>query len=528
MHIRRIASQLADLFSRHGHKAEVEATVTGRTRTSYRLPLVVRPAGSVPVLVDGDLEAAAVDDGAVLRLYLAAVDVGAKALYVHAGAATAAAHEAGGDRVLLWAKDDIVLLLGLTQWNEALGLPLPSLPIAAASTTASPVPVALPLAPTPMAVDVAAPAEPLEAPLPSLPVPEPAAAVVEVAEVPDVAHVPDVALAPVDLPIPEALTPGAYIDLDVAPTEPAMDLETGEAVEVTSLPKDAADELATAEPLQVAELAEPVDAAEPAVATGPVPTWIAEVLPVAFKVPKQPAETLAGAESVAEPAAPTEPPLFQLPPAFREPGGAGGSGGVALPVPEGSNGLLPGGVTLDEARALVADRLFGIEEWELILQPVHLFDYAVEVLREGSLEMDVQRGRLQVNGTDRKVTVTDPLASDPSVPSRVQATPDLTIMDKVLRVSPERAEQVARAWASETYGKTVDVPMAGADDSFDLTERRTIGPTSGQVTLDALGVWHRPFWRLWGSNGHVDLDAVEGHVLDEEIKSPNPDFLVVE
>ena len=486
--MRRVANQLADLFARHGLTAEVDATVIGRTRTAYRFPVVLR-LGQV-VLLDGDLENETVDDGSVLRLYLAATDVGAKALFVHSGTVPASAREYCGDRVTLWSKDEIVAAIGLTAWNSALGLPLPALP-----TLPLPVPAPLaapPVAPPPAPTTVA-PAEtviPPLAPTPLVPMPD---------------------AGPV-LATPAAEAPtDSFIDLDDAPQAPVMDLETGEAVAVTTLPRTEADEMATAEPLP----------APAPLATEPAPTSLKEVLPEAFLDP-MPIPDPAAAPSNPGAVSGTGAPLFELPPAFRP----AAEGKPALPVPEGSNGLLPARVTLEDARRAVSDRLFGIEEWELILQPVHLFDYAVDVLRGGSLNMDTDRGRIQVNGTDRKVTATDPAASDP--PARVFATPELVVMDKVLRVSPERAEQVARQWATELHGKTVHVPMSGADDGFDLTERRTVSPTSGQVTLRPLGVWHRPFWRLWGSNGHIDLDAVEGHVLDEEIKTADPDFLVVE
>ena len=476
--MRRVASQLADLFARHGHAAEGDATVIGRTRTAYRFP-VVAGSGSGRVLVDGDLESPSVDDGAVLKLYLAATDAGAKALFVHRGTVPASAREYLGDRVQLWPEADVVALLGRTLWNAALGLPLPALPLVSSSGPAA------------QAIPATAPAvkdEPMALVKPDTPRP-----------VETVSPV----LLPGEAAPPTTAPAQPYIDLDAAPQPEAVDLETGDAVAVTTLPTDASDELATAEPLPVPE---------PAFATTPAPTTVTEALPEAFRRPKS------------VPAPPAEPPVFSLPPAFQPPAAEG----PALPLPEGSNGLLPANVTLEDAKRSVSDRLFGIEEWELILQPVHLFDYAVELLRDGSLSMDTHRGRLQVNGTDRKVTPTDPATADPSLPSKVFAAPGLTVMDKVLRVSPERAEQVARAWATETHGKTVHVPLSGADDSFDLTERRTVGPTSGQVHLHPLGIWHRPFWRLWGLNGHVDLDAVDGAVLDQELKTADPDVLVVD
>lgn len=479
--MRRVAIQLADLFARHGHAAEVDATVTGRTRTAYRFPLVVG-AGAGRVLLDGDLESPFVDDGAVLKLYLAATDVGAKALFLHSGTVPASAREYLGDRVHLWAADAAVAALGRTLWNSALGLPLPSLPLVSSS---GPTAQATPATAPPVMDEPVTPVKP---------------------DTPRPVHEVSLVEAPVEAAPPTTAPSQPYIDLDAAAEPEAVDLETGDTVAVTTLPTHAADELATAEPLPVPE---------PALATEPAPTTVAEALPEAFRRAKQ---------AAAPTPAPAEAPVFELPPAFRPTPGEG----AALPVPEGSNGLLPACVTLDDAKRSVADRLFGIEEWELILQPVHLFDYAVDLLREGSLTMDTQRGRLQVNGTDRKVAAVDPATTDPSLPPKVFATPGLTVMDKVLRVSPERAEQVARAWATELHGKTVHVPLSGADDSFDLTERRTVGPTSGQVHLHPLGVWHRPFWRLWGLNGHVDLDAVDGAVLDQELKTPDPDVLVVD
>lgn len=478
--MRRIAQLVADLLSRHGLEATADATLTGRTRNTYRVPVVARRGGSI-LLVDLDLDSPSVDDGAVLRLALAAEDCGAQAAYIHSGTTSPSAHAAGGARVTLWPSHAVVAALGQSTWSDALGLPLPPLPVALGLAVAEPT-----HAPTPKG--------------PPAPTPIPAGEPERVFTDPEPAPV-----------LPAHRGPAPFIDLDDAPTAPAMDLETGAAVAVTTLPTEVADELATAEPL--------TPAVEESVAA-PTPAPLA-TLPTAFES-LAPALTPEPAPAPAAPDAPAEAPLFALPPAFRpEPVAP-----TALPVPDGSRGLLPARLTLDDAKRAVSDRLFGIEEAELILQPVHLFDYTVEMLRGGSLDSDATRGRLQVNGTDRKVSETDPAAADP--PARVFAAPELTVMDKVLRVSPERAEAVAREWATTKHGKTVHMPMSGADDGFDLTERRTVGPTSGQVLLTPLGVWHRPFWRLWGNNGHVDLDAVEGIVLDSEIKTPDPDFLVVE
>ncbi len=188
-----------------------------------------------------------------------------------------------------------------------------------------------------------------------------------------------------------------------------------------------------------------------------------------------------------------------------------------LEVPSGSNGILAIKLSLPEAKQRVADRLMGWEQADLVLQPIHLFDYTVEVLQQGSLATDSKRGRIEINGTDRTVR---PITDHIKLAGEAMPVPEasVTVMEKILRVNDARALQVATEWVDAQHSKTVRVASGDPDDEFALTELRRIAPTSGQVTLTPLGLWHRPFWRLWGDNGHVDIDAVDGAVLDEELR----------
>lgn len=492
--MRRIAPLLADLFVRHGLAVEADATLPGQrgTGVEYVVPLAIR-SGDAVLAIDGDFSGCPVDNVTLATFKEACYDTGASGLFIHSGPLSTAAARSVGDRIRLWSADALVQFIGQSELNAALGAPLPgfpefqSWPVVGAAAVQNAI---LPAQPEEVYASPA-PVADLEIDLPA----SAAAGVQELTEQESAAAVsePFIELAEVDE------TPVLHLeeaDVDTVAVEPAPPMAT-DAPDVIPLA-----EVLPPEPVAPAPAVDVL--AEPEFQ---VPT-VNELLPAAFR---------------ARPSMPVpEEPLFRLPPALAA------VIGEPLRAPEGSQGLLPPRVTLDEAKALVAGRLFSVEEAELILQPVHLFDYTAEILRPGSLQANQETGRIQVNGTDRRVTATDPAKTDPTLPHRVFGDDSLTVMDKVLRVSPERAEQLANVWAAAEHAKTVHVTTDRADDSFALTEKKSVGLTSGQVKLTPLGLWHRPFWRLWGANGHADIDAVEGAVLDEEIKTPNPDFLMVE
>lgn len=496
--MRRIAPLLADLFVRHGLAVDADATIAGRrgSGAEYTVPLAVRHRDNL-LIIDGDFSGCPVDNVTLSTFKEACYDTGASGLFIHSGPLSTAAARVVGDRIRLWDAESLALFIGKSELAAALGLPLPAMP----EFQSYPV-VGGP------AAELAVPAnEPTAEPMPA---PEP------VAEL-EIDLPPSAAADIEELSEQESAACVSEPFLELADETPVLHLEDADATvaEVEPAPADSTDAPDVIPLSEVTPVVAPAPAPAVDVLEAPVfevPT-VNDLMPPAFReAPTPPAPVLAA-------------PAPILPPVFAAPESAGGE---TLRAPEGSQGLLPPRVTLKEAKALVADRLFSIEEAELILQPVHLFDYSVDLLRPGKVTSSAVGGRLQVNGTDRRVMATDAAKCDPRLPHRVFADETLTVMDKVLRVSPERAEQLATVWATAEHAKVVNVTTDRADDSFSVVEKKSIGPTSGQVNLTPLGLWHRPFWRLWGSNGHADVDAVEGLVLDEEIKTPNPDFLVVE
>lgn len=181
-----------------------------------------------------------------------------------------------------------------------------------------------------------------------------------------------------------------------------------------------------------------------------------------------------------------------------------------------------------QAARSVEGRLFAVDKAELVLQPVHLFDYECDLLVEGSLKYDTVRGRLEVHGTSKAVRDVDPLHLDPAKVRPLPAGPDGPAEERTLRVRPDRAERHVREHLLETHTREVDIETGDPDDDYSVTERKKVAPRPDQIRIEPLGVVLRPQWRLRGPNGAMLVDALDGRVLEESLKSPDPDIIMMD
>lgn len=132
-------------------------------------------------------------------------------------------------------------------------------------------------------------------------------------------------------------------------------------------------------------------------------------------------------------------------------------------------------VALPAALDLVAGRLAAFEHADLVLQPVHLFHLGTRLM--------------QVNATDQSISEAE---SEILLDAGRQGVPaNVAVSRRALRVQADAAAAVAQAYTVEKGG-TAPAPV---------------------------GLRLRPLWRLWGANGHVDVDGVTGRVLHEELRA---------
>jgi hypothetical protein len=185
-------------------------------------------------------------------------------------------------------------------------------------------------------------------------------------------------------------------------------------------------------------------------------------------------------------------------------------------------------VTEQDARRKVKDKLFGIDRVELLLQPVHLFDYECDQLKEGSLAYDTLDGRVQVNASDKSLLDVDPDVANPDAPTLLPANHGLTVTERVVRIPEERALELARQHVTRKHVRSVEVRVPDHRNSLMYTERRKVEPTPDQIRLRPLGIHFRPVWRMMGRNGQIDLDALDGRELFSEVRGGRTDAMVVD
>lgn len=182
-----------------------------------------------------------------------------------------------------------------------------------------------------------------------------------------------------------------------------------------------------------------------------------------------------------------------------------------------SRQILPVRLRPEEAHRKVKDRLYSLKMVELILHPVHLFDYECDVLQDGKLTFDTADGRMQVHGADKSTQDLDPDVANPEATGVLPPNHPHTVVERVLRIPAERAVQLAQAHVVKKHSKTVDMRVPDLNSSLYYTERRKVEPTADQVRLTPLGIFFRPVWRLHGDNGFVDVDAMDGRELDAQL-----------
>ncbi len=189
--------------------------------------------------------------------------------------------------------------------------------------------------------------------------------------------------------------------------------------------------------------------------------------------------------------------------------------------------LLPVLVTHAEAREQARERLYNVTHVDMVLQPVHLFDYECDLMGKGTLRYDTVAGRVQVHGTDKSVQEVDAQAVDPAGFTRLADATGFEGNERTLRTSDQRADEQARNALTEAHTRTVDVQVEDETYNVSYTEKTKVRPRPDHIRLQHLGVFHRVIWRVHGPNGHVDVDAVTGADVGA-LQTPDPDVIVID
>lgn len=256
-----------------------------------------------------------------------------------------------------------------------------------------------------------------------------------------------------------------------------------------------------------------------------------EDVPAPSAAPVAPAWPLSQVPSPVPPAAPPAAPAddFGTGPRVR-PSTLPNEAARAPPAPQpqralaGRHPLLAPRLDLAEATKRARDLVYGVVRAELLLRPVHLFDFEVDLLVEGSLRYETVGGRLAVDATRPRVGA----AERTWVPAEAAPTGDYTVEERQLRIEADKAVRLAEDWVASQHTRLVEMRLTDREESFAYSEKRKVRPRAEHIRLQHVGTFHRPAWRLHGANGHVDVDALDGRPVDENLRNPHPDIIMVD
>lgn len=177
------------------------------------------------------------------------------------------------------------------------------------------------------------------------------------------------------------------------------------------------------------------------------------------------------------------------------------------------------------AEQKVKSQLYGATSRELVLSPIHVYEYECDLLMEGSLNYDTITGLLEVNAS-KEVTELGP-QFHPKLAGELP--PGLTeVEERAMKLNVERGQILAHEHIMEAHTRTVDVETYDEESDLSMTERKKVSPRPDQVRLQNVGTIHRPYWRIVGPNGSSLVDAVTGEVVGSELRNYDPDIVMLD
>lgn len=569
-----VITLLRELFEAHGAECSGDASLEGRSGTIYTAPLLCELDGQA-VVVDARVEEP-VDDDAVAEVVEVLEDAGADAVVL---AHTEPSEQASTDaRVRLWDRQTLARLLGEALLADALGEEATPLPLPSGGAAATP-PLPDEAAMEPRSDEAAQPpaegtAEDAATPLPEtlsdmLPQAfhESRDTATVAADAPDDAAASEEAEPPEEPPVDlfeEHDDPEAAADPTRPEGDPAQPHEERAGPEADPLAaEDPADddgaeapkvdlEFVTADRLSD-ELDDGPESGVDAVDGTQGATWSSDIVDLDALADREP-EAPGGepAASAAKPDRPDESETTELFHAMAKAGPTPRPGGGArelrfgatdasdgeddsdaeeldTPVPPTGRPAvdrLPVRVPLEDGLQAVQDRLYNVKRAELLLRPAWHYDYECDLLVEGSLRYDTVSGHVAVDASSKRVRELD--ARFVGAEDEVGVPDEVGLDVRRAKLAADKAVEYARREITSRHTRLVDVAAEDEDQNFHYTEKKRVGPQSDQIRLEPRGLWHRPFWRFWGRNGHMDLDAVTGELVEADLLDPHPDAVMID
>lgn len=162
----------------------------------------------------------------------------------------------------------------------------------------------------------------------------------------------------------------------------------------------------------------------------------------------------------------------------------------------------------DQMAALTGkNKFFNVKSVNLKLVPYYLFDYSMELLEEGSLDVKTFSGRLMVDATTKEIKemrkdielgerFTEPHVKMSFGFSKYDA---FAAVNELLIMAGTRTAEV-----QEKKGSTI------------ITVKKQMRPKEESIRIADVGIIYMPVWHVESANGLMEIDGVTGGIISEK------------
>ncbi len=174
---------------------------------------------------------------------------------------------------------------------------------------------------------------------------------------------------------------------------------------------------------------------------------------------------------------------------------------------EGEEKIIKPTISADEASALARNYLHG-QNQEMILLPHYVFEFSLEVIVEGSMDIRPVTGAIAIDALSKKHYLWKR-----GYETTTRLDVDFRKMEP--KIGLEEAREMAESAVNTEFSREEEVKIEG--DNVTIIEKRRTRPKKGSLRVDFLGLYYLPVWVIEGRKGRVMVNAVSGEIMKKEI-----------
>lgn len=144
----------------------------------------------------------------------------------------------------------------------------------------------------------------------------------------------------------------------------------------------------------------------------------------------------------------------------------------------------------------------------LELFPYYVFEYKVEVLIEGKLDVNKLEGVIAVNGITKEVEEWEEDEGSFQF--------ELSPIKHKAKIDVKKANLILRAFIVKT--NTKEITVKSEKHGIVMYEKKKIEPNTETIEINFRGLFYLPIWHVEGINGLMKINAVNGNIVKEEVR----------